>query len=85
MIATISSRSRAYTMEVFEVTAKEEAIELIKRIPDSEISILLEVIRRFVTIDIDDIATAEDIAACEQTMKEYRAGQTVSLEDIDWS
>ena len=48
-------------------------------------SILLEVIRRFVPIDIDDIATPEDIAAHEQAMKEYRAGQTVSLEDIDWS
>ena len=53
-------------------------------IPDEEMPILLEVVRRFIPTDIDDIATPDDIAACEQAMIEYRAGQTVSHNDIDW-
>ncbi len=41
--------------------------------------------KRFVPTNIDDIATPDDIAACEQAMREYRAGQTVSHDAIDWS
>lgn len=67
------------------MTARAEAVKLIEFVPDSEINILLEVIRKFVPVDPDDIATPEDIAECEQAMREYRAGQAVSHEDIDWS
>lgn len=66
------------------MTARAEAIKLMEHVPDSEMNILLEVIRRFVP-DPDDIATPEDIAECEQAMREYKAGLTVSHEDIDWS
>jgi len=66
------------------VTARAQTIDLLKMIPDSEMPILLEVVKRFIPPDIDDIATPDDIAACEQAMKEYRAGQTVSHTDIDW-
>lgn len=66
------------------MTARAEAIKLMEHVPDSEMNILLEVIRRFVP-DPDDIATPEDIAECEQAMREYRAGQAVSIDDIDWS
>lgn len=67
------------------MTARAEAVKLIEFVPDSEINILLEVIRKFVPTDPDDIATPDDIAACEQAMKEYREGQAVSIDDIDWS
>ena len=41
--------------------------------------------RRFVPVDIDDIATPDDIAAHELAMREYEAGELISHEDIDWS
>lgn len=66
------------------MTARAEAVKLIEFVPDSEINILLEVIRKFVP-DPDDIATPDDIAAHEQAMKEYRAGEAVSIDDVDWS
>lgn len=66
------------------MTARAEAIKLMEHVPDSEMNILLEVIRRFVP-DPDDIATPEDIAECEQAMREYKAGELVAHEDIDWS
>ena len=67
------------------MTARAQVMDLMKMIPDSEMPILLEVVRRFVPTNIDDIATPDDIAACEQAMREYRAGQTVSHDAIDWS
>ena len=66
------------------MTARAQVIDLMELIPDTEMPILLEVVKRFVPADIDDIATADDIAACKQAMKEYAAGQTVSHNDIDW-
>ena len=66
------------------MTARAQVIDLMKMIPDSEMPILLEVVRRFVPTDIDDIATPDDIAACQQAVREYKAGQTISHTDIDW-
>ena len=37
-----------------------------------------------ISIDIDDIATPDDIATHEAGIKEYLAGETISHEDIDW-
>lgn len=63
---------------------RNQLIETIELIPDDLIPIMLEIARRF-TIDIDDIATPDDIKAYEIGMKEYLAGETISHEDIDWS
>ena len=65
------------------MTARAEAIKLIEYVPDSEMGILLEVIRHFIP-DQDDVATPEDIADCEQAMREDRAGETIPHESIDW-
>ena len=64
------------------MTARTQVLEMLKLVPDSDISILLEVVRRFVP---DDIATPDDIAAHEEGMREYYAGELISHEDIDWS
>ena len=66
------------------MSARAQVIDLMKLVPDEEMPILLEVVRRFIPVGIDDIATSDDITACEQAMKEYRTGQTVSHSDIDW-
>ena len=36
-------------------------------------------------IPIDDIETPEDTAAHIQAMKEYKAGETIAFEDVNWS
>ena len=57
---------------------------MIKAVPDTDIHILLEIARRFIPVDIEDIETPEDTAAHMQAMKEYEAGGTIALEDINW-
>ena len=66
------------------MTARSEVIKLMEHVLDSEMEILLEVIWRFIPAP-DDIANPEDIAECEQAMREYKAGNLVAHEDIDWS
>ena len=66
------------------MTVKAQILNMVELVPERELPIILEVVRRFVPTDIDDIATPDDIAACEQAIKEYRAGQTISHTDIDW-
>ncbi len=72
------------TREVFDMTARAQIMDMVKLIPDAELPILLEVVKRFVPTDIDDMATPDDIAACKQAMKEYATEQTVSHDAIDW-
>lgn len=59
-------------------------MQMINYVPESELPIILEVVRRFVPVDVDDIATAEDLAAHRVAMAEYAAGETVSHEAINW-
>lgn len=68
------------------MTARAQAMNLMELVPDMDMPILLEVIRHFIpTEDADDIATPDDILACEEAMREYRTGETISHNDIDWS
>ena len=68
------------------MTARAQAMNLMELVSDVDMPILLEVIRHFIpTEDADDIATADDILACEEAMREYRAGEAISHNDIDWS
>ncbi len=66
------------------MTVKTQILNMVELVPERELPIILEVVRRFVPTDIDDIATPDDITACQQAMKEYRAGQSISHNDIDW-
>lgn len=63
---------------------RKQLIQTIEMIPENLIPTMLEIATRF-TIDMDDLATPDDIAAHEEGMKEYYAGELISHEDIDWS
>ena len=67
------------------MTVKSQLIQLIDFIPEGELPILLEVVRRFVPVDTDDIATDDDLKAHRTAMEEYASGQTVAHEDINWN
>ncbi len=69
------------------MTARAQLATMINVIPDNDLPILLEVVRRFLPagVDLDDMETPEDTAAHIQAMKEYKAGETIALEDINWN
>ncbi len=65
--------------------ARAELMDLVDCIPESDVPIVLEVVRRFSVSDIDDdIATSEDIAAHEQAMGEWANGEAVPMDKINW-
>ena len=66
------------------MSVKAQLFQTIDMIPEADLSILLEVARRFVPIDIDDIATPDDLLAHEIAMQEYENGEAVSFDEIDW-
>ena len=66
------------------MTERVQLATMINAIPDNDLHVLLEVVKRFIPLDIDDIETPEDTAAHLQAMKEYEAGETVSHAEIDW-
>lgn len=53
-------------------------------VPDRELPILLEVVKRFIPNDADDRMTDDDLKAHHLAMREYRNGETVSHSEIDW-
>ena len=67
------------------MNVKSQLLEMLEFVPEGELPILLEVVRRFVPIDVDDIATIDDLSAHRVAMEEYAAGQTVSHDAIDWN
>ena len=69
------------------MTARAQLATMINVIPDNDLPILLEVVKRFLPsgVDVDDIETSEDTAAHIQAMKEYKAGETIAFEDINWN
>ena len=64
------------------MTVKNQLLQMIDYVPEAELPIILEVVRRFVPVDVDDIATSDDLAAHHQAMKEYAIGETVSHDMI---
>ena len=66
------------------MTERAQILEMINLIPDNEIHTILEVIKHFIPIDIDDIATPDDIAAHEAALRAYEAGELIDHNDIDW-
>ena len=70
--------------EGYKMTVKAQILEMVDLIPDNELAILLEVVKRFVPIDLDDIVTEDDIMTHNIAMKEYMAGETVSHDEINW-
>ncbi len=66
------------------MTLKNQLLQMIEFIPEGELPILLEVVRRFVPVDVDDIATEDDLKAHRAAMEEYANGETVSHDAINW-
>ena len=66
------------------MTVKAQIVEMIEFIPDRELPILLEVVRRFLPKEMEDFASEDDRGAHHIAMQEYMRGKTVSHDDIDW-
>lgn len=67
------------------MTVKAQILEIVNLIPDTELPTVLEVVKHFVPVTLEDVASAEDLAAHTVAMKEYAAGETVPHEAIDWN
>lgn len=66
------------------MTARAQMMSMVELIPETEIPLIIEVLKRFISYEADDdIATPGDIIAIEEGEKEYMAGQTLSLDDFE--
>ena len=61
---------------------KQQLVDMIDVLPETEQSLLLEIVRRFVP---DDVATPEDVADIEKARAEYARGETVPHNAINWA
>lgn len=61
---------------------RNQLVEMIDLMPEAEQQLLLEIARRFVP---DDAATPEDLADIAQARREYRQGETIPHDSIDWN
>ena len=66
------------------MTVKAQVMEMLDVVPDEEMPILLEIVKRFIPRDADDFASVDDLKAHKIAMQEYERGETVSHDDIDW-
>ena len=66
------------------MSVKNQLLQMIEFVPEGELPILLEVVRRFVPVDVDDIATADDLEAHRIAMEEYANGETVAHDAVNW-
>ena len=66
------------------MTVKAQIVEMMDFVPERELPIILEVVKRFIPSDIDDRITENDLNSHRRAMQEYRSGETVSHSKIDW-
>ena len=66
------------------MSVKTQLFQTIELIPEGDLPVLLEVARRFIPADIDDIATPDDMRAHEAAIQDYIRGEAISMDDIDW-
>ena len=64
---------------------KAQIVEMLDMIPGGDLPVPLEIVRRFVPVSVEDIASPEDIEAYDEAMREYRNGETVPHDAIDWN
>ena len=60
---------------------RNQLVEVIDILPETEQSLLLEIARRFMP---DDVATPDDLAAIQGARAEYAAGETIPHDAINW-
>ena len=65
------------------MTVKAQIVEMIDFIPDGELPILLEVVKRFLPKDADDVATDDDRESHLIAMQEYMCGATIAHDAVD--
>jgi len=66
------------------MTARTQMMNMVELVPDTEIPLVIEVLKRFISYgEADDIATPDDIMAIKQAEKEFAAGETVNLNDFE--
>lgn len=63
------------------VAVKNQLVETIGFLHESELILLLEIAKRFIP---DDVATLEDILDIQQADEEFALGEYVSHDKIDW-
>ncbi len=63
------------------MSVRSQLVEMIGFVPEGELPILLEVVRRFVPVEA---ATPDDLEAHRIAMEEYAAGRTVPHDAINW-
>lgn len=61
---------------------REQLVNMIDCLPETEQSLLLEIARRFLP---DDTATPDDLNAIRDARVEYASGKTVPHDAIDWN
>lgn len=61
---------------------REQLVGMIDCLPETEQSLLLEIVKRFIP---DDVATPDDLVAIQTAREEYVCGETVSHEAINWN
>jgi len=66
-------------------SVRAQIVNMVEQIPDGDLQTVLEVMRHFIPADADDTATAEDINAHNIALNEYRAGETVPHDGINWN
>lgn len=66
------------------MTARAQLVEMIEFIPERELPIILEVVKRFISSTTDDLATENDHEAHRIAMQEYELGETISHEAVNW-
>lgn len=66
------------------MTVKAQIVEMINFIPDRELPIILEVVKRFIPQEDDTFATSDDLKAHRLAMEEYERGETISHDAINW-
>ena len=61
---------------------KEQIINIFDRLPEQEQTLVFELVSR---LDPDDILTLDDLAVHAAAMEDYKRGEIVRHEDINWS
>lgn len=60
---------------------REQLASVIDYLPETDLSLLLEIASRFLP---DDVATPDDLAAIRKSQEEYERGETIPHEAINW-
>ena len=45
----------------------------------------IAVVKHFVPVGLEDVASADDLEAHDTAIREYKAGETVAHAEIDWN